>query len=203
MGLVIDVSAVVRWGLEAILRRHGVASVAAASTASEAVALVRRSTSAPSIALVGLVDDQHVTDLVGALTRGHDCPVIALLPEHQMRLSISVLQAGARAVIERDARTIDMTSTIDAAMSGLRYISPGLIDALATPQPSRPGSPRLTVRERQVLDSLVAGRTNGEIASRLFISEETVKTHVSNLFHKLGVRSRSEAVAVALRLSLV
>jgi DNA-binding NarL/FixJ family response regulator len=55
----------------------------------------------------------------------------------------------------------------------------------------------LTVREREVLELLVAGRTNGDIASTLFISQSTTKVHIRHIFEKLGVHSRAEAVAVA------
>jgi DNA-binding NarL/FixJ family response regulator len=69
-------------------------------------------------------------------------------------------------------------------------------------EPTRPGIDafRLTQREREVLDLLAEGRSNGQIASELFITRKTASVHVSNILGKLGVANRGEATAMAHRL---
>jgi DNA-binding NarL/FixJ family response regulator len=81
---------------------------------------------------------------------------------------------------------------------------------LETEEPAAPSAPRsttdpygLTVREREVLDLVAAGRTNREIGERLFISEKTASVHVTHILGKLGVSSRVEAALVAARAGMV
>jgi DNA-binding NarL/FixJ family response regulator len=90
---------------------------------------------------------------------------------------------------------------IRAAARGESLLPPPVVEKvvarLAEPQPVE--AERLSDREREVLGLLAEGATNKEIAARLYIAERTVKAHVTGIFNKLGVNSRAEAVAVALR----
>lgn len=205
--LVIDEWALARWGLASELGRHGFAPVDTAGSATAAVGFLRDTASTPTLAIVGSITDQAVTTITRTLVVDHGCGVIALLPARDMGRVLSVLQAGASAVLERDGPVVDLRDPIRAVLEGRRHVSAPVLDAIA-------GSPfswrdtgsvrvRLTGRELDVLRGLVSGRTNAEIGARLSISEETVKTHVTRIFQKLGVRRRSEAVALALRLNLV
>ena len=113
-----------------------------------------------------------------------------------LRASGHAAEAAAHADLAREAaRGMRATPLLDE------------IRALAlTAAPSRAGSagpPALTGREREVLELLVDGRTNRQIATQLYISEKTVSVHVSNLLAKLGVRSRNEAAALARREQLI
>ena len=83
-----------------------------------------------------------------------------------------------------------------AAAVALRAIRGGRI-AAAVPQPETPcGVERLSPRELDVMDLIARGRANGEIAEELFLSEKTVKNHINRMYAKLGVRTRSQAIAV-------
>jgi len=111
------------------------------------------------------------------------------------------LRAGARGYLLKDTSRQVLFETIRAAARGESLLPAAVVEKvvahLAEPQPVEAGM--LSEREREVLALLAQGVPNKEIAARLYITERTVKAHVSSLFNKLGVNSRTEAVAVALR----
>ena len=109
------------------------------------------------------------------------------------------LQAGAKAYLLKGMTIDDLLSTIRLVHSGKTSISPAIAEKLA----ERMGTQDLTARELAVLERIVAGRANKEIASDLAISEATVKTHVNNLLSKLGVSDRTNAATVAIQRGLV
>lgn len=116
------------------------------------------------------------------------------------------LSLGFKAFLPRLTNTNEIMVTIDAVMAGLIVIHPELAsfadsDSVITPLPqSRRG---LTSREVEVLQLLAAGLDNRAIASRLQLSKHTVKFHLSSIFSKLNVSSRTEAVTVGLRQGLI
>jgi two-component system NarL family response regulator len=93
----------------------------------------------------------------------------------------------------------DLLRTIRLVHAGKTCISPAIAEKLA----DRMGTQDLTARELAVLERIVAGRANKEIAFDLAISEATVKTHVNNLLSKLGVSDRTNAATVAIQRGLV
>jgi two-component system NarL family response regulator len=109
------------------------------------------------------------------------------------------LQAGAKAYLLKGMTIDDLLSTIRLVQAGKTSISPAIAEKLA----ERVGTQDLTTRELAVLERIVAGRANKEIASDLSISEATVKTHVNNLLSKLGVSDRTNAATVAIQRGLV
>jgi DNA-binding NarL/FixJ family response regulator len=109
------------------------------------------------------------------------------------------LQAGAKAYLLKGMTIDDLLKTIRLVHAGRTSISPEIAEKLA----ERAGVEDLTPRERAVLERIVAGRANKEIATDLAISEATVKTHVNNLLSKLGVSDRTNAVTVAIQRGLV
>lgn len=117
----------------------------------------------------------------------------------------AALEAGARGYLLKESGRGELERAIHAVAEGQavlhRDVAPRVL-AAATAAPRRdtpdPGAfPFLTDRERQVLDLVARGLTNPAIASRLYVSEKTVRNHVSNLFAKLHVTSRAQAVARA------
>jgi DNA-binding NarL/FixJ family response regulator len=106
------------------------------------------------------------------------------------------LDAGARGVIVKDAPLPDLVRAIRIVAGGGRYVDAGF-------QAGEGVGATLTARERDVLRLLADGLSNEETAKRLFISPETVRTHVQKSMAKLGARTRVEAVATALRRSLI
>lgn len=121
------------------------------------------------------------------------------------------LRAGALGYLLKDTDRETLLDTIRAAARGESLLKPEvmarvLAHAGAKPAASPAGMPApadLTERERQVLQLLVRGAQNKEIASQLNITERTVKAHLASIFNRLGVNSRTEAAATAVRLGLV
>jgi DNA-binding NarL/FixJ family response regulator len=121
------------------------------------------------------------------------------------------LRAGASGFLLKDSPRHDLIAAVRAAAAGDALLAPSvtrrLIEAFArrapetSPAPSRLAS--LTARERDVLLLLARGRSNAEIASALFVSEATVKTHVGNVLAKLGLRDRVQAVILAYETGIV
>ncbi len=129
--------------------------------------------------------------------------VVALTSFKEQEVVQSALQAGAIAYLLKDVSADDLARAIRAAHLGRATLSPEVAQALvnAANQPPKPGLD-LTQREREVLTLMIEGLNNTQIAGRLVVSPSTIKTHVSHILSKLGVASRSEAVALALRSGL-
>ena len=109
------------------------------------------------------------------------------------------LQAGAKAYLLKGMTTEDLVSTIRAVHQGKSHIPPAIAQRLA----ERMGTEELTPREFDVLEQIVHGRSNKEIASFLDISEATVKTHINSLLGKLGVTDRTQAATAAIQRGIV
>ena len=109
------------------------------------------------------------------------------------------LQAGARAYLLKGMTTDDLVSTIRTVHAGRSHIPPAIAQRLA----ERVGTEELTPREFDVLEQIVRGNSNKEIATALAISEATVKTHINSLLGKLGVTDRTQAATAAIQRGIV
>ena len=101
----------------------------------------------------------------------------------------------------KEAPLQDLTRAVDMVAGGAVYVDPVLAGVLASAESER--LPQLTKREREVLRLLADGLTNEEIGKRLFLSPETVRTHVQKAMRRLEADTRTQAVALALRQSLI
>lgn len=130
--------------------------------------------------------------------------IIALTSFSEQNLVQGALQAGAIGYLQKNVTAMELANAIRSAFAGRIILSPEATQALAQSitQPHLPGND-LTERERDVLRCLVDGLNNNEIAEKLVISLGTVKYHVSNIFQKLAVDSRVEAVKLAIERKLV
>jgi len=116
-------------------------------------------------------------------------------------LVAEALDAGARGFALKDGPLSDLARAIDLVASGDVYVDPVLAADLAHAAPM--ASRRLTGRERDVLRLLAEGGSYGEIASKLFLSPDTVRAHAHHAMTKLGAKTRTQAVALALRDALI
>ena len=133
----------------------------------------------------------------------HDAgaPAFVLLVANLTRADLRRnLQSGIRAILLRDSAPHEINAALDSAAAGLAVMSPELLDVLlpaaadSADSDELPSGEPLTARESEVLSLLAEGVGNKEIASRLHISEHTVKFHVSSILAKLGAATRTEAV---------
>jgi DNA-binding NarL/FixJ family response regulator len=200
--VVMDEWALVRQGISIELTAAGVDTVASVGTTSEGFDAVART--GAGVAVVGSCPDSSVAAAVGTACRHPGLSVIALVGSTSQRSLVELCSAGAHAVVVRSSgEPRQITSAMKSVLAGDRYLSPELVGSLfASSTPARPSCRvpvALTARERSVLTELAAGRTNDEIAAVLCIGTETVKTHLGNIYAKLAVKRRSEAVRVALQ----
>jgi NarL family two-component system response regulator LiaR len=136
--------------------------------------------------------------------RWPETQVIALTSFQDQARVQEALQAGALSYLMKDVSVDELADAIRDAHAGRSTLSPEAAQALvqAARRGPEPGHD-LTPREREVLALMVEGLNNPQIGEALYISVTTVRSHVSNVFSKLGVSNRAEAIALALRSKLV
>lgn len=136
-------------------------------------------------------------------------PLVVLTDNTENSWAVEALRSGTRAILPRDATSEEIVAAIQATAAGLVVLHPdGLHSVLSPIAPGEQAEPDssdqiLTSREIEVLRMVAEGLGNKEIASRLGISDHTVKFHISSIFAKLGVSSRTEAVTVGIRQGLI
>ena len=111
---------------------------------------------------------------------------------------IGALRTGAITYVEKDSQPEQLLEAVRGAVQGKAIFEPTLMQRIIQAQTMK-SSDVLTEREREVLRLLAEGLTNAEIAVRLSVSEETVKTHVAGILRKLGLAHRTQAAIYALR----
>jgi DNA-binding NarL/FixJ family response regulator len=113
--------------------------------------------------------------------------------------TLPAIEAGATGYLLKDAPRDELFTAVRAAADGRTVLSPAVASRLVSRvrTPARPGHEQLSAREREVLRLVARGTSNREIAAELFISEATVKTHLTHVFAKLGAKDRAAAVALA------
>ncbi len=199
--------AITRAGLEAIVHANPRFEVAgAASRSTDLLSALREC--APDVLLLDLADNS-ITRLLPGFSDQPAAPAVVVLVDSMTRSAVlRVLQAGARAVLAREANPGEITAALEAAHHSLTVFSPEILDVLLPASAEMadgdlpPGEP-LTERETSVLALMAEGAGNKEIAARLQISEHTVKFHVSSILGKLGSATRTEAVARGYREGLI
>ncbi|MGW4102534.1 response regulator [Streptomyces sp. NPDC004976] len=131
--------------------------------------------------------------------RGARARVLVLTTYDTDSDTIPAIEAGATGYLLKDAPREELFTGVRAAARGRTVLSPAVASRLvsAVRTPVAPGDEPLSAREREVLGLVARGTSNREIARELFISEATVKTHLSHIYAKLGARDRAAAVAVA------
>jgi DNA-binding NarL/FixJ family response regulator len=159
----------------------------------------------PSIALLDIRIGSGITGLEVARRMRRTAPGTAavLYTSHDDRAFLTeALDAGARGYILKGAPLDELVRALRLVAEGGTYVDGALASALASPE-AVDRIPDLTTRERDVLRLLAAGLRNEEIGRRLFISPETVKAHVAKAMRKLDADTRTQAVAEALRRSII
>jgi DNA-binding NarL/FixJ family response regulator len=128
--------------------------------------------------------------------------VVVVTASQRPEDALAALRAGARAVVFKRFALETLTDAIRAAAEGNVWMPPSL-QAQLTAQLRVPVMEKLTPRERDIVRHVALGMRNSEVAKRLFISEVTVKTHLNNVFQKLGLRDRVGLTLYAIRMGLI
>lgn len=207
--LVVDDHPVFRFGMHALLDSlPDIAEVMEASTGEEAIALVEHKR--PDIILVDInlpdINGIEVTRRILDITPQANVLIVTMNDDDSV---FDALQAGARGYLLKGATPQETIHAIRAVARGEAIFSPsaaerliGFFEQQPTPATSAP-FPDLTEREREVLALMAQGLTNAAIAERLVLSPKTVRNHVSNIFSKLGVSDRTQAVILAREAGMV
>lgn len=202
--LLVDDHAVVRSGLGAVLAALDDMELAGeASNGQEAVRACERVK--PDVVLMDLL--MPVMDGVAATRTIHerwpDIRIVALTSFGDRELVEGALKAGATGYLIKTVSAEELAAAIRDAAAGRATLSSEAAQVLVQGLKAPPPDYDLTAREKEILSLMVAGLSNEDIAARLVVSRSTVKFHVSNVLSKLGVATRTEAVAHALRNKLV
>ena len=206
--VIADDQASVRQGLVLLLNAvPDIEVVGAAADGEQALDLVAEHH--PDAILLDL--HMPVLDGIGAirrLTAEHPEVAIVVLTTYADDSSVlDALRAGARSYLTKDADYTEIARALRAAVGGLAVFDPRVHATLLAatqapkpePAPSAPPPDGLTQREAEILGMIAHGMTNPEIAAQLFLSNHTVKTHISRIFAKTGSRDRAAAIGYAHR----
>lgn len=208
--LIVDDHQVVRQGLRTFLELHDdVIVVGEAGDGVTAVEMVRQLE--PDVVLMDLVmprlDGIAATRRVKSLNTGTQ--VIALTSFTEDDKVFPAIQAGASSYLLKDVSPDDLVEAIRAVHRGEARLHPDIARKLMeqVARQSGPGHKAptndLTEREREVVHLVAQGRSNSEIAQALFISDKTVKTHISNILSKLDLQDRTQLAIYAIKNGLV
>ena len=158
----------------------------------------------PDVAIVDIrMPGATGIDIARKLSAEESPTKVILYTGHSERsLLLEALDAGARGFLVKEAPLDDLARAIRTICGGGTYVDPALAGVLAGPQAAE-RLPTVTKREREILRLLADGMRNEQVAQQLSISPLTVRTHVKNAMQKLEADTRTEAVAKALRDSLI
>jgi DNA-binding NarL/FixJ family response regulator len=195
--LVVDAQLLVRLGAERLLADRF--EVEGASTRREAIELVE-DVGGIDVALIdarpSVNGDPSATDAISAMTRAEpSMGVVAIGEQPHRHLATAALQAGASAYVTRTADQEQLLRALEAALDSKSYLDPAI--------PARGSRGKITRRQREILQLLADGESTTRAARELDLSEETVKTHMKNIFARLEARNRAHAVAIGLREALI
>ena len=199
--MIVDDHTIVREGLTTLLEVHPELNlVGEASDGGRAIELCDQLT--PDVILMDLMmpEVDGVTAIQSIVKSHPEIRILALTSFVENETLQAALKAGAVGYLLKNISAVELVEAIKAAYVGKPSLAPEATQALiraATASPSLGHD--LTLREFDVLNHLVQGLTNAEIAQRLEVKPSTVKNHISNILSKLGAASRTEAVSLALK----
>lgn len=196
--LLVDDHAIVREGLRLLLRHDSdLLVVGEASNGREALERVEELR--PKVVLMDLsmpvLDGVKATELIK--TQFPDTEIVALTSVLEDNSVVGAVKAGAVGYVLKDTRSDVLKTAIRAAAAGQVYLAPEAASRLMREMQAPTPKDDLTEREIEVLHHLAQGQTNKEIAQILILGEETIKTHVSRVLSKLGVKTRTQAALLA------
>ena len=199
--LIVDDHEVVREGLRLSLSRAShVRVIGEAADGASAVALAERRR--PDVVIMDVrmpgMDGLQATKLLSE--KLPDTAVLIFTAYSERSLLGRGLESGAKGYILKEAPHATLLRAIEKVAGGESYVDPALMPAFLT---GKDKDDMLTGREREILQLLADGMSNADAAAKLFISQETVKSHVRHILAKLEADTRTHAVAIALREAII
>lgn len=198
--LIVDDHALFRTGVATVINKQR--DMMVVSQAGDAEAGIRLfAEHLPDVVLIDVrIPGMDGVEMIERLRQDFPAAKLIILTAYDIDEDIErALRAGAKGFLLKDASSADLVDAIRAVQQGRTVVAPSIAAKLA----ERITQPALTAREMSVLRLVVNGKANKEIANDLFISEGTVKIHLTHLFEKLEVASRTEAIALAIKRGLV
>jgi two-component system, NarL family, response regulator YdfI len=192
-------SAIVQAGLETIISTERITVVGGAERLSEP----QLENLAVEVVLISTELTAETLDAIAPLLDGEPPAVVWLIDPLQETWIAEAERLGVLGLLPHDVSANEIIAAIEAAAAGLVVLHPEIASLLRNPVPSLTRTQSLTQREIEILRMLAEGMANKTIARQIHISEHTVKFHVSSIFAKLGVSSRTEAVTIGIRQGLI
>ncbi len=201
--LLIDDHELIRQGLAgAFVQAEGFEVAGQAGSVADGISLAREV--GPDVVVTDVrLPDGSGLDVVRALRKeSRTIGLVVLTMYAGDEQLFAAMDAGASGFVGKDAPTSAVVGAArQAAVAPLTFACTGLAEAMVRRMSS--GAPRLSDRERQVLDLLAEGLGVTAIAARLYLSESTAKTHIGRIYDKLGAANRAQALVAAMRLGLI
>ena len=198
--VVADVVPLVRVGLTTVLRADGHDVVGEVGSARDLAKAVIEYT--PEFVVVGVVNDLSLAEMARQVREADSGVRLLVMLQRAPRDTLAdLLAVDVDGLLARSVTPDALGLAVARVLAGERYIDPALVSGEVPDEDLEPMS--LTAREREVLGLLAAGSSNREIASALFVSLPTVKTHLAHIYDKLDARNRNEALGRAMTLGLL
>jgi DNA-binding NarL/FixJ family response regulator len=214
--LIADENTLLRQGLRRILgSERDIEVVGEAADNQELIRLARELSPDVIVMDITLPGFPPADTIARVKAESPSCEIIVLSMANNRESIVAALRAGAISYILKDVESSELIHAIQIGSTGKSVLHPKIATKLVSEfhrLAERPAPPatqergllsRLTPREREVLIEVAGGLTNQQIADRLFISEKTVRNHISNFMRKLGISHRTRAAILAIKLGLV
>ena len=197
--LIVDEHPVVRAGVRAVLesnwRGAHIADAASVDDAAEALDGAQ-----PDVVIVDpWRAGMAVGDVVGRLQKEIKAPIVVFTSDGGARLLSDALKAGVKGYVRKDSPSGDLIRAVEAARGGEFYVDPGLSSTIVLDE----GDKTLSARQREILQMLADGMQTDAVAEKLGLSTETVRTHTKRILAKLAASTRTQAVAIGIRHSMI
>jgi DNA-binding NarL/FixJ family response regulator len=187
-----------REGLELLLGREGCTVVGTAGSLDEGEALIAETEPDVAVVDIRLGDESGIELTRRLLDANPDQRIVLYTGESDAEVLFDGLDSGARGYALKEGSPRELVLALQTVADGGTYVDPRLRPALLSRRATQ-RLPALSPREREIMDLLAQGLTGEQVAERLVLSAETVKTHIRNAMTKLEASTRVHAVAIALR----
>ncbi len=195
--IIADDHALFRQGLRSLLMLEGLEVVAEVEQVAGLEAALAANPC--DVLLLDLQMEQWSMDQIPELSQ--KTAVIIITADERVEIGLTALRLGARAIVQKRFAIESLITAIQAVADGLVWMPPAIQAALVGQEGST--AKKLTPRESEIVRYVAVGMRNAEVATRLSLSESTVKTHLTNIFQKLGIRDRIELTRYAIKTGLV